>query len=559
MGKEALALIGIRHPEYDALFSEWVKWRLCYQGGVEFRDGYLERYSKREEEPDFNQRKKITYIPAHARSAINIVRNALAVRIPEVTRDGSTLFDDVMATNVDGFNRSINSFIVLDIIPLLLTQGKRFVVVDAPELVVPGGTRAEDSGAPYYYALNAENMLSWSYDTKGDFTAVLMELQRELVDDVTGLAYASEQIFRYMRLVPEGEVQDPDAAGLSGPGVYVKTMDKSGKIVEDSRVLPIDRIPIVEFRLVASLMGEIAEHQIALLNLASTDMDFLFKGNFPIYTEQLAKSNAGIRPRGSKASQDGAGSGEDSIQSRESGTGPGSRQRRVGNAKGLSYHEDNDRPGFISPSVENLLASMEKQDVLVKDIRVLVDLALVSLSAKAVEQSGASKMADRVGEEAGLAYLGRALEAGEREMAKLFHLMSGEESTTVSVTYPENYTLKTEAERIEEAEKMSKLRSAIRSPEYRKLVDSRVADILLRPVTSIEELEKVQKDIAEQEFIDDDKERAEIVGRDSALGFVSDETASKMRGYPEGEVAKVTAEKVALALAMSGAGGEGSA
>lgn len=559
MPEQPIALVGVRHPEYNAMYSEWVKWRHCYQGGLEFRDNYLERYSKRETWDDFALRKKITYIPAHARSAINIVRNALAVRIPEVTRNGSDMYNSMMATNVDGQNRSINSFVVLEIIPLLLTQGKRFVVVDAPALGVPGVTRAEDDGAPYLYALNAENMLSWAYDIDGNFTAVLMELQRELIDAASGLAYGVEQMFRYMRIVPEGPVDDPDGLSLNGPGVFVKTMDKGGKLLEEARVLPIDRIPIVEFRLVASLMGEIAEHQIALLNLASTDMDFLWRGNFPIYTEQVPKATAGIRPRGTKASQEGAGATEDSVQNRESGTDPNSRQRRVGIAKGLIYRDGTERPDFIAPGVDNLKASMEKQEALVKDIRVLVDLALVSLSAKAVEQSGASKMADRVGEEAGLAYIGRALEAGEREMAELWHMMNGESEKRVVITYPANYTLKTQEERIEEAEKMSALRSKVRSPEYRKIVDARVAEILLKPVTTPEELEMVQTEIRTSEFIDDDKERADIIGRDNALGLVSNETASRMRGYADGESEKALAEKQAAADTMSGARGEGSA
>lgn len=559
MPQTSKSLIGIQHPEYSAMYSEWVKWRLCYQGGIDFRDGYLQRYSKREEKPDFDLRKKITYIPAHARSAINIVRNALAVRIPEVVREGSDLFTEVMASNVDGMNKTINSFVVLEVIPLLLTQGKRFVVVDAPALGVPGATRAEDAGAPYYYALNAENMLSWAYDVDGNFTAVLMELHREVTDPVTGLTISLEKIFRYMRLVPEGVVDDPDGLSLQGPGVFVKDIDDSGKLVEDPRVLPISRIPVVEFRLVSSLMGEIAEHQIALLNLASTDMDFLWRGNFPIYTEQVNKSSAGIRPRGTKAAQEGAGTGEDSIQNRESGTGHGSRQRRVGVAKGLVYPEGNDRPDFIAPGVDNLKVSMEKQEGLVKDIRVLVDLALVSLSAKAIEQSGASKMADRVGEEAGLAYLGRSLESGEREMAELFHMMSGEENKTVSVTYPENYTLKTEAERIEEAKALAEMSSVVKSPKYKKMVNARVAEVLLRSVASPEELKSIQDDIMAQEFIDEDKTRADIIAKDNALGLVSNETASKLRGYPEGEPGKAVAEKAELANTMAGRGGEGSA
>jgi len=555
MAKDALTLTSIRHPEYMEMYAEWIKWRLCYQGGISFRDGYLERYSKREHTDDFILRKKITYIPAHARSAINIIRNALAVRIPDVKRAGSDLYQRIMNTNVDGFNNSINSFMVLDVIPLLLTQGKRFVVVDAPE-ASSGVTRAEDSGNPYFYALNAENMLSWAYDENGNFSAVLLELTRELTDEDTGLAYKAEQIYRYMKMVPEGPINDPCAGEMSGPGVFVKTMDKSGKTMGECRVLPIDRIPIVEFRLVASLMGEIAEHQIALLNLASTDMDFLWRGNFPIYTQQLPKGVQGIRARGTKARQDGAGSGEDTLTERDPGTTSGDKQRRIGIGKGLTYREGTDRPDFINPGVDNLKVSMEKQDTLIKDIRTLVDLALVSLSVKAVEQSGASKMADRVGEEAGLAYLGRALESGERDMAELFHMMSGEENMEVTVTYPEKYTLKTTDDRIEEAGKLKGLRSAVRSPEYQRRIDKQVAEILLMPDITQDDLAKIHKEIDEAPYFDDDKTRSEIVQKDKTTGLLSAETAAAMRGYGDEEHSRVVAEESARTARIIGGEGD---
>jgi len=544
-----------RHPEYIDLSSEWIKWRLCYEGGTPFRNAFLERYSKREDPEDFNLRKKLTYIPAHARSAINIIRNALAVQLPDVERNGSERYKEYMATNVDGFNNSMTSFLVLDIIPLLLTQGKRFVVVDAPP-APEGRTRAEDYGAPYYYTLNAENMLSWTYDEDGNFLAVLLELTRDKVDPNTGLTIGAEQIYRYMAYVDEAPTDECVEEGAKAPGVFVKTMDRTGKTVEPCRILQVSRVPIVEFRLVASLMGEIAEHQISLLNLASTDMDFLWRGNFPIYTEQRKKGVQGIRARGTKANDDIEGTAEDTLRPSDTAAGR-EKKRRVGVNKGVQYIEGLERPDFISPGVENLKVSMEKQDVLIKDIRTLVDLALVSLSVKAVEQSGASKMADRIGADAGLAYIGRALESGERDLVELWHELNGETNVEIQIKYPQNYTMKTEEERLNEAKKLSEMRSAVRSPMYQREIDKRVTTILLQPISTEREIKQVHIEIDKAPYFDDDKQRAEIVQKDATAGLVSNATASVMRGYDDAEAAKAALEeqqRLASVLAGSGEG-----
>ena len=136
-------LIKTRHPLYSANAGLWMKWRLCYEGSDVFREAYLYKYSKREDTDDFANRKKLTYIPGHSRAVINIIRNALAVRLLDVVRKGSQEYMDVMDSDVDGFNNSMTTFVALDITPLLLVQGKRFVVVDAAPSK-DGATKAED-------------------------------------------------------------------------------------------------------------------------------------------------------------------------------------------------------------------------------------------------------------------------------------------------------------------------------------------------------------------------------------------------------------------------------
>lgn len=531
-----------RHPEYNAYAGRWRKWRLCYEGSDEFRKAYLEQYSKREQPEDFARRSKLTYIPGHARSSINIIRNALAVQLPEVERKGSESYLDAMSRDVDTFRSSMSSFVALEITPWLLVQGKQYVVLDAPQ-IEGVMTVAEDSGRPYLFTVGAEDMLSWAYDSDGRIMAALVRLHQDSVDPVTKLVTGSTAIFRYYRQLGDGEPFTAGKVLVNGPGVLVWEMDKDGKEIRAPYVLDLDRVPITEFRSVASLMSEIADHQISLLNLASTDMDFLWRGNFPIYTEQLPRGAGTIRPKGTKrrTSQEvDIESGGDNI---EPGSGKSDRQRSSGVGKGIGYREGMDRPDFIAPDVENLKASMEKQDALATEIRVLTNLSLTSLSVKALEQSGASKEADRVGEEAGLAYLGRVLETGERDIADLWAMMEGSDPSGFDVKYPESYTLKTEAERQEEAEKLRALRSAVRSKTYKQVVDMAIAQKVARSISTPEQIKQMNVEIEQAPYFDDDAKQAETISKDLVNSLVSTETASKLRGYPEGEARKASAER----------------
>lgn len=552
---------GVQHPLYKLNIEDWQKWRLAYVGGKDFKDKFLERYSRKETPEDFRLRKQLTYVPAHARSVIDIIRNAIAIRLPDVVRDGDERYLNAMATNVDGFNNSMNTFVAIDIAPLLLVHGKRYVVVDAPP-PAEGRTIAEDEGLPYFYTVSAEDVLSWSYDSSGNIKAIMMRLVRDIQDPTTRLVRGAEVLYRYMlRLEPGETFTDSECGQVQGPGVLIKDVNKMGKAMGKCQLMADwERVPVAEFKLADSVMGLIADHQIALLNLASTDMDFLFRGNFPLYTEQKPKSSGTIRPRGTKGEEYGPGVLESPDDESVDGHTPKSRKgearRNMGIGKGVGYREGLDRPDFIAPSTDNLKASIVKQETVAKEIRILVDLALVSLSVHAIEQSGKSKEADRVGEEAGLAYIGRALESGERDLNELWHMMAGIDASQLDlqVNYPSGYSIKTQEQRLDEAEQMRKLRSAVRSEAYQKAMDQRIAEVVLKPVTTSEELAEILAEITEGTYFDDDKERANVVQRDVALRIISRGKASELRGYGEDEQANVAAESRGdLSLLASGA------
>ena len=554
--KKKNKLADLRHPEYTAMVALWEKWQLCYEGSDAFRKAYLERYSKREDDQDYERRLKLTYIPGHARSAINTIRNALAVQLPDVVRTGSEDYVTAMATDVDTFQNAMTSYVATTIAPALLVQGRTFVVVDAPQ-EVEGATKADDDGKPYLFIVTADDMLSWARDNNGHINVALMRLWEDIIDEDTGLVADSMQIFRYYKRLETGDSFKGKNLEVVGPGVVVWDVDAKSNEVRPPILIPIDRVPIAEFRAVDSLMSEIADHQISALNIASTIVDFLWRSNFPIYVQMQASASTAIKPIGTRGQDVDEFADETTGTIGEPGSGKNDRQRPVGTGKGIGYPEGAERPAFISPETSNVEASMKELDRIATEIRVLVNLSLTSLSVKALEQSGASKEADRVGEEAGLAYLGSILESGERDIARLWAMFEGGNPDATDVKYPQSYSLKSDEERQQEAANLRALHSSVRSNEFQKLIDKRVADILLRPITTPEELEVVLKEIDANEFIDDDKTRAEIIGKDSVLRLVSNDTASKLRGYEDGEAAKAAEEdrqKVAELVGTAGGG-----
>src|SRR3974390_3407792 len=87
-GKTKPRIIDVRHPYYSASIRNWKKWRLCYEGGDRFVHYYLRRFSKREDDQDFLDRKFVTYNPAFAKKSVNEVRNAVFQRMVDVARQG---------------------------------------------------------------------------------------------------------------------------------------------------------------------------------------------------------------------------------------------------------------------------------------------------------------------------------------------------------------------------------------------------------------------------------------------------------------------------------------
>ena len=522
------------HPEYMANLGEWQKYRDTLISGKRFVNKYLKRYSKREDGRDFQIRREITYCPAHAKAALMDVKNSIYQRMFDIKRSGgSQTYQDAvkgLKGGVDLTGKSMTGYLGCDVLPELLALGHVGVYVDKG--FQDESTSRGNASRPYIYLYRAEDIRSWNVDSENRTTALLLRDCNDVVDEEFDLVIGQKTEYRYLKLL-DGKVE-------------VTFYDENGKELDDERngTLNLNTIPFIPLILSQSLLVDVADYQISLLNLASGDLNYAMKSNYPFYTEQydpyseLAELRASVGPGADELTvplnqinvtnlnaNDEAGTEVEATK----GNVP---EVQAGVSQGRRYPKGLERPGFIAPSSEPLKASMEKQDTLRKEIRQLINLSIRNLEpTRATEES---KHADDGGLEAGLACIGIELEHAEREISRIWEMYEGG-SNTATINYPRQYKVKDDAERREEAKELTDIRKTLPSKTAQKEMTKEIIDILMAHKVKDEDLQKMMKEVEEAEVIEIDPE---VLRQDHEAGFVSTETASQARLYPKDEVEK---------------------
>lgn len=507
-----------RHPDYLRNILTWQKYRYTYMGGRTFIDKYLIKFSERENQTDFENRRKITYCPAHAKAALIDIKNSIYQRMSDIVRKGGPQEYQTAvrgeAGGVDKTNSTMSSFIGRLVLPEMLAMSRVGVFVDRTNLPT-GASLAETRGNnPYMYVFHSEDILSWDYDNNNQLIAVLLREKLFNYNDM-GLPINTSYGYRYMRKTVDG--------------VQVHVYDADGEELTDQRILlNLRRIPFVIFEISSSLLTDVADYQIALLNMGSSDVNYSLKSNFPFYTEQYDPRSvmSNLIKGGPAYDSDGneitAGS-EDEISGKAESV-------KVGISQGRRYPKDLERPGFIHPSPLPLQASMAKQEELRHEIRILMNLTISNLAPR--RASAESKQEDNRSLEAGLSYIGLELEHGEREIAQIWCDYLGERADDIIITYPNNYNLRTDEERRREAVELGEHLSKNPSNLFKKVISKEIVNILIRDRVSQEVLNKIHAEIDAAQVIVTDPE---VVREDHEAGFVGTQLASTIRGYPEGE------------------------
>jgi hypothetical protein len=501
----------IFHPDFRLNQSDWVKWRLTYEGGRPFINAYLKRYSRRETVAEFNERKEITYCPAFAAAAVDDVKNSIYQRMVDIKRVGG---DPKYQEAIKGLNGGVDlsgssmaMFMGQKVLPELLTMKKVGIYMDMPQIM--GETIAEVyKERPYVYYYSAESICSWDtqyIDGQQMITAVLLKdyiLER---DTDTGLVSGSKLVYRRVWLAKDG--------------VHIKMTDQEDNVEKEFHFPTMKRVPFIILELSDSLLKNIADYQIALMNVASSDLMYLIKSNFPFYVEPYD-------PRSENTYNNRPTNGETDTTDADAEADADKRNDiTVGVTSGRKYPVGANPPEFIHPSPEPIKAAIEKEEQMKNEIRHLLNLTLSNLSPKFA--SAESKGMDQRSLESGLSNIGLTMEYGEREMAKIWAMYLGL-SEHAQVNYPERYALKSEQDRREDAKQLAELLPSAPSRRYKKEMAKKIARTMLEQDLEPKVLNDIYTEIDDAPYIDGTA--ADVVEAVSA-GLVTEETASFALGY----------------------------
>lgn len=477
-------MINITYGGYHQNTQWWLRWRQCFDAGINFRNLYLKKYSTRETDADFELRKEITPTEPHAKYALLEQRDAITQHLHEVERCGPEEYLSAMRHNCDGAGNSFNAFLSKTIIPELLVIGQVGVIVDRAAVQIM--TKADEAASPYVYVIRAEDKLSFTTDSQGNYTKLLVRRHTTLQDDKYGLN-----------------------SGSKSEQVLFEKIDSRIKVTtnpdEDNQTvvyLDLEHIPYAEAALSDSPMKDIAEYQIALLNLISSDVSYGISSNFPFYIEQAK----GQRLYGNAKSEESEQTGEETV------TGP---------TRGRYYQGE--KPAFINPSPEPLRASIDLRNDLKTSIRQILQLTLARL--KPTRASGESKNSDTSEKETGLAAITIELQNFENKIADLFCDYLGEDDEA-EVKYPDSYQAPSVQDRSDEISMLTDVATTSTSKSLRQACACKIAKIALGP--SDDDIEDIETEIEGLDLpvvkIDDIKTLHEA-------GLIDTETGTVLAGF----------------------------
>ncbi len=571
MARDSKFLTAIRHPDYLDDEAFWLDWRECYNGGPRFVNRNLKKFSTRETNEDFADRKFFTPIPSYAKAAVNDVRNAIFQRLRDVSRrDGSENYMKASAGEIGGVDNkgaSMQSFLGIDVLTELLVMGRVGVYIDMPQL---SGTRTmadEGNTRPYCYMYHVEDILSWAVakpEEPGDFTAIL--LRDRGIDYNQGFAHGAYlpsggyNRYRFMWIDPSTRMvkmklydEQDNIINLDG---NIVVANQTGQIADDSIEienqggldnetgvvnLELTRIPFTMPSVGSSLLKDVYKHQVALLNLGSSDVSYALKANFPFYVEQRDTRNVGNHLK-QTVDDDGT-----SVTSENDKPG---EEARTGSSHGRYYDLKAQEPAFIHPSPEPLMASIKLQEKLEDDIRKLVNLAVQNKTGQRAISAEAMKLSDQ-GLEAGLSYIGLVLENAERQIAQhwaAYESKDPEQREIATIKYPDRYSLKNDEDRVKEATRLSELMYTVPGNRVKKELSKNIVTALLAGKINTATIDKIFDEIDKANYTTSDPD---IIIRAHEGGLVGGETASRAIGFDESEWGKAKQDHIERVQAIA--------
>ena len=190
-------------------------------------------------------------------------------------------------------------------------------------------------------------------------------------------------------------------------------------------------------------------------------------------------------------------------------------------------------PAFINPSAEPLRASLELQDRLKRDIRELVNLAVSSLAVRA---SAESKAMDNQGLEAGLSLhrpvAGKRRAADRRALGRLRRAERARSAKSPRSSTRIATRLKTDADRIKEAQDLTKLMNAVPGRKVKRELAKGIVQALLGGKISVDDLDAINQEIDSAHYTNSDPQTIILAAQ---AGLVGEKTGSVALGFDDDE------------------------
>jgi hypothetical protein len=426
----------------------------------------------------------------------------------------------------------LNEFIGTKIILELMTMRQVGVMVDRDPLPPKTERGREETTHPYLAISKVENIRNFVERDEGVYQKLLLSQWATRVDR-NGLPVDKVEIFKFLELTPDG--------------VKVSFYNKQDQLLLEPpyapRVIELDFIPFHIFEISESLLTDLSDYQISLANLAASDMNLAVKANFPFLVMQYDPIFDRTRQKEAVISSKDQTTVRDqttidlSTQATKDGSAEqhritGEQVSQVGSGHGIRYPKGMDAPAFINPDPESLTASRKFSGELEEDINILANIALSNVEPR--RQTEGKKKMDEGQKEEGLSYIGTELQFGENKIGSFWSKFEEEESKP-SVAYPQNYSLKSEADRLKEAEALREETDKIPSKTFQKAMAKRRATILVGHHIGPKDLAKIHSEIEKAPVMATD---ADTIATDIESNLVGEEMASEIRGYPPGQVEK---------------------
>lgn len=513
------------HSRYFDHFEEWQKWRTVYAGGQQFIEDYLEKFSARESDGVFNKRKRLSPAASFASSSIDELRDAILNRLHLVRRiGGSEAYNAAIAgqgNGIDYHGNSMTTFMARSVLSELLIMSRVGVYMDMPQ-TLPEDRTAQANVTPYVYTYRREDILDWQElrdhpgrlayvslldrPVTGPFTNVILNREMTLTDEgVLVKFYKPDADSQAILKLSKGEATSQFADKLK-----VEHLQEYDVLLEGFTEIPFWLVDIDK-----SMMKPVANHQIALLNLESSDIGYCLHANFPFYIEQQEGFSGHLNN-----DNDGTGTAAGAVSN-------GRREITVGANIGRSYTGKH-APEFIHPSSEPMRVSMEKQAQLKIDIRNLLHQQVTGLNPNKQQSADSKEFGERP-LEAGLSYIGHAMQIGETALARFWTFYKTADSEAI-VTYPSVWTLETDATRHDKANALNTLRVTVPSPTFQKAVSREIAKTLLTGCITQEEMDKIYGEIQNAPGVTADPDTIALMLEKSVLDKGN---AAKLLGIPE--------------------------